>query len=205
VKTPHHREEHEPPDTWREHELLNRWAPLVLILLGLPMLVIGLLANRELLAVLGLATVVAGVLLPRVEGLLKIGPAGVETQLLRTGPGRRTRIRAPDLPPDQAVTLEVETDLGDDVVSYTKRIKSNESIELLELWGSEVLPSSAGQGDWCVFADGPDLPDAAWESIEKAPDMQFVVKLGRVVVLGREYGPKGEDSRYRFIAKGLSI
>jgi hypothetical protein len=201
TNTPQHREEHEPPDTWPEHEWLNRAAPFVLVVLGLALLLIGWRANRDPLAIVGFASLVAGVLLPRVEeGVLKIGPGGVETPLRPTGPSTRTRIQAPELPPGEAVTVEVEADRGDDVVSYTERIKSN---ELLELWGSQVLPASVSQGDWWVFANGPDLPQGAWKRIDDAPDIQFVMKHGGVVVLGHEVTDKGEaESRYRFLAKG---
>ena len=50
---------------WPEHQALNRYGPLLLFVLGIALLVLGWLDDRDPIAVLGAVLVLAGVVLPQ--------------------------------------------------------------------------------------------------------------------------------------------
>ena len=187
--------------TWREHELVDRFGPLGLVVLGVVLIAFGLAGGHYGLVALGFAALLSGVVLPRVEGLLKAGPSGVEANLRGAGP--RGRIRPRNLPPGTAAEVEIEAvdNDGKVVSSYTEPLRSNET---LEFFGARLLETSRDLDDWWVTFRAPELSDGGWEALREAPDMAWLARSGASTGVGRidpDNIPEPSSWHYRVIVK----
>jgi hypothetical protein len=187
-------------EMWPEHVLINRLAPLALILLGMALLLIGWLDDRDALAAIGFASFLAGVVLPRAKGPFKVGPGGVTAEIEPAGP--LVKVTARGLPPGAEAEAQVEAVLPSGAaVTITEPLRANETVEF---FGSRLLDVSRDLPDWWVTFRAPELSDAGWEALREAPDMAWLARSGASAGVGRvdpDNMPEPSSWHYRVIVK----
>jgi hypothetical protein len=161
------------------HALLVKWGPELLAVLGFVLVGLGVGLDRDWLAGFGLASVMLGVVLPRMRGALEAGPGGLKAGEM-IDPAelfKRLEARGRNLPPEAIARAEVEAR-----AIFAERAMSPAAV----LWGArgsgkshllnylvEGILSGMARREWRVTFVGR-LSDDARQALDVADDMVLV-------------------------------
>ena len=178
------------------HGLLVRRGPELLVVLGLTLLIVGAILDRNWLSGFGLIAVMLGVVLPRVRGSLEAGPGGIKVAEIIDTEELRTRVRttgkhlpqqAVDRAEDTAQTLLMETKTAIEQLSSgaARQTLTNFLASFISnAIADRAIAESAARREWRVTFEG-FLSGQAIDVIDGADD---------VVIISRHSLPEGANS-----------